>query len=541
MKIALLASFTISPLKEALEKACREYDVETEIYIAPYNQCAQEILGNSSGYHKFKPDLTFLYIDSDKMFSKVKEFYKDQKSYEEAKAAIINHVNQLIEQSEGTLIFHTFEVPNQTSSGILSNTILSKKKMIKEINCEITDKDNVFFFDTDLFWKNKKMDNKMLYLADLRIPDKHIGDLINAYLGYIIPLANKTKKCLVLDLDNTLWGGVVGEEGIGKIKIGTDPEGRPFLEAQKIILELYERGVILAINSKNNEKDGLETLEKHPDILLRPKYFASIRINWRDKVTNIKEIAKEISIGLDSLVFLDDSPQERELIRKELPQVIVPEFPKNPEDIPEFIKSLPCFNTIHLTEEDLERGKMYADQRKRQDFKLQSTDLKSFIKALDIKIRFFPVTEEDIPRASQLTMKTNQFNLTTRRYDEEQMKNLLQSGHEIYGIRVADKFGDYGMTGLAILKKDEDIYIDTFLMSCRILGKRIEYAFLAVLERYAYSMGKSLIGHYIQTEKNAPCKDFYPSAKFIERNKEYWHYKGAPTEEPDIEVTYGKA
>ena len=324
----------------------------------------------------------------------------------------------------------------------------------------------------------------------------------------------KRKKCLVLDLDNTLWGGVLGEEGIDGIQIGGDYPGKAFLYWQEALLQLAKSGVILTVCSKNNEQDVLDAWEKNPFILLKKEAFSAYRINWQDKATNIKELATELNIGLDSMVFVDDNPTERELIKQVLPMVVVPDFPDQPYMFPSFFKQLveDYFKVYNVTDEDRKKTEQYKANAARANAQASFADFDSFLKSLDIQITIEKANEFNIQRIAQMTQKTNQFNLTTKRYTDADVKSFVEAGWKIWCISVTDKFGDNGITGCVMVNGNE---IDTFLLSCRILGKGIEIAFakkiMAILQENGMHM---LAAKYLPTAKNAQVKDFYEKCGF---------------------------
>ncbi|MBR5736523.1 MAG: HAD-IIIC family phosphatase [Bacteroidales bacterium] len=327
-------------------------------------------------------------------------------------------------------------------------------------------------------------------------------------------IALKRKKCLILDLDNTLWGGVLGEDGIEGIKLGGDYPGKAFHYFQEALLELSKNGVILTICSKNNESDVLEVWEKNPFMVLKKDSFAAWRINWQDKATNIRELADELNIGLDSFVFIDDNPTERELIKQALPMVEVPDFPTQPYNLPIFFKELVerYFRVYSITSEDKKKTEQYKANAQRAQAQKSFVDFDTFLKSLDIQITIEEANEFNIPRIAQMTQKTNQFNLTTKRYTETDIHTFLQQGWKIWCISVADKFGDNGITGCIMLKGDA---IDTFLMSCRILGKGIEIVFIKNILSLLKENGKrTLKAEYIPTSKNEQVKDFYDKLGF---------------------------
>lgn len=327
-------------------------------------------------------------------------------------------------------------------------------------------------------------------------------------------IALKRKKCLVLDLDNTLWGGVLGEDGINGIKVGGDYPGKAFLYFQEALLELSKSGVILTICSKNNEQDVLDAWEKNPFLVLKKEHFATYRINWTDKATNIKELAEELNIGLDSFVFVDDNPTERELIKQVLPMVSVPEFPSQPYELPVFFKQLVevYFKVYSITDEDKKKTQQYKANASRAQEQRNFGDFTSFLKSLDIQMTIEQANDFNIQRIAQMTQKTNQFNLTTQRYTDADIRQHLKDGWKIWCLSVADKFGDNGITGCMMIKGN---VVDTLLLSCRILGKGIEYAFVkTILKLYKEQWGDGLNATYIPTAKNGQVADFFEKCGF---------------------------
>ena len=324
----------------------------------------------------------------------------------------------------------------------------------------------------------------------------------------------KRKKCLVLDLDNTLWGGVLGEDGIDGIQLGGDYPGKAYTYWQQALLQLSRAGVILAICSKNNEADVLEAWEKNPFMVLKREHFSATRINWKDKATNIAELADELNIGLDSMVFLDDNPSERELVKQLLPQVEVPDFPDKPYLLMPFFKQLvdKYFRIYTVTNEDLAKAEQYQANALRRAEQARFADLDEYLYSLDIQIDVMEADEHNLPRIAQMTQKTNQFNLTTRRYTEAQVQQRLNQGWRVYCMRVSDRFGDSGITGTVFLEPvgDVGVNIDTLLLSCRILGKGIEDAFVkTVLNLLRLDGYRKLTADYLPTSKNGQTADFY--------------------------------
>jgi len=339
-----------------------------------------------------------------------------------------------------------------------------------------------------------------------------------------------TKKCIVLDLDNTLWGGIVGEDGIDGIALSLSNPGASFVAFQQALLDMYNRGVILAINSRNNFEDAIKVIREHPNMILKEPHFAAMRINWNDKATNIIELAKELNIGLDSMVFFDDDPTNRAIVREMAPDVEVPEFSIKPEEYAKFLLSLPYFPTAAITDEDKMRGSLYVTERLRQEAEKQFSEKDEFLKHLGLEMRFFEDDSTSIARLAQMTGKTNQFNVNKIPMTEEEMANFIASPeHKVFYASVADRFGEHGITNLAIAKKAGDVWnLEHFLMSCRVIGRGVEDAFLSAIAENAKQNGaKHLNITFISSEKNAPAKEFVEK-KFIDNKTSVEEVLSAP-------------
>lgn len=502
VKIALLASFTIHGLKEVLAVKCAEWGVAAAIYVPGYNQYRQEILDPGSGLYQFDPDVVFLFADLK----------------EEVKAnSLIELVEAFKERGKGVVVVHNFEVPVYSPLGILENkqphgSIESVQELNRQLEEYFRQDKCVFVYNYDAFCskvgKRGLVDPKMYYLGDFRLDMQKFPFLADEYMGYLIPLLQLTKKCLVLDLDDTLWGGVIGEEGLEGIKLGPTPEGRPYWEFQKEILALFQRGVILAINSKNNEAEVLKVLREHPYMVLKESHFAAMQINWEDKVANMHAIQGDLNIGMDSLVFIDNDKLNREIVKKAVPEIYVVEMPSDASRYVETLRDLNVFNTLQLTQEDLKRGELYASKRER----MKGFSLPDYLKDLNMVVTISPADAFSIPRISQLTLKTNQFNMTTRRYSEKEIGRLSQEGR-VFSVHVKDKWDDHGIVGVLIVEKGSSQWrIDTFLLSCRVIGRGIEDQMVAFVLKQAGA--SQVIGEFIPTDKNAPAQGFYAKQGF---------------------------
>ena len=357
---------------------------------------------------------------------------------------------------------------------------------------------------------------KMHYMASMEFSESFLPYLVKEYVSYLKAFKGMTKKCIVLDLDNTLWGGIIGEDGMEGIKLDNAFPGNQFVDFQKSLLRLHERGIILAVNSKNNFDDAIEVIRKHPSMLLKEEHFASIKINWKAKVENIINISEEIGIGLDSMVFFDDNAVERHLVKKALPEVLVVDLPKSPSLYNKTLENLNVFDLLSLTDEDKKRGQMYAARKERKTLE-KSVDLETYLKNLEISIKVKQIDDFSLPRITNLVMKTNQFNLTTKRYSKAEIQQMKEDSEiNIYYLQVKDRFGDEGIVGVLILnKKEKPWLIDSLLLSCRVIGRKIEDAFLyKILEDAKSSNIDSLKAVYIRSKKNDLVSNFYKNLGF---------------------------
>jgi len=386
---------------------------------------------------------------------------------------------------------------------------------------------NIYVFNIDEFLTDLSLydiiDWKFYYMAKMYFAPKHNISFRKWFDGKMNTINYVRKKCLVLDLDNTLWGGVLGEEGIGGVKLGGDYPGNAFKDFQQNIKESINKGVIVAICSKNNENDVKEMISRHPEMVLNEKDFLLIKSNWTDKAQNIVDIANELNIGLDSFVFIDDNPRERERVKSELPMIEVPEFPSEPYMLYDFFKMVysQYFQIYKLTTEDKRKKDQYFENFKREKLKVTLSSMDDYISALDIELSFFK--NMNLSRVSQMTQKTNQFNLTTRRYTESDLNRFVEQSDEVYSIGVKDKFGDSGITGAAIItidKANQVATIDSFLVSCRILGRGIENVFLNLVLNSLYMQGlRNINACYLKTKKNEQTVNFYENNGFTIEEK----------------------
>ncbi len=542
IRIGIICSFSINGLGETIQVKSAEKNIDCVTYVGGYNQYNQEILNQESNLYQFSSDITFLIIDTRNIFSDL--FYlpysisaSERKSFVEKKLKEIqNLANTFTSRTKSKLVIANFAIPTYSSYGIFeTKTEYGFYQMIEDLNRRLIDSfvnsDSIYVYDFNGFVSRYGEDNifdyKQFFFGDMKISLDYIPYMANDLMGYVIGHLGLTKKCIVLDLDNTLWGGVVGEDGFNGIKLGPEPSGNTYLEFQRVLLSLYHRGIILAINSKNNYDDALKVIKEHPYMVLKEEHFASMRINWNDKVSNMKEIVSELNISADSMVFFDDDPVNREFMKSYMPQILTVDLPPDPSQYAQTIKKMNEFNVLNITDEDTKRGKMYVEQRKRNDLEQSTPNLESFLKNLELKILIRNANEFTIPRISQLTLKTNQFNLTTKRYQESDIKKFSDDNRYFVGCaQVEDKFGDNGITGIFIVSKKsfKEWFIDTFLLSCRVMGREVEKGMLGYIINKAKENGIEIIkAQFIPSQKNKPIENFLPNCGF-QKDGDYWVY-----------------
>lgn len=531
MNIALLGNITTEYVGKAIQDECKKYFIDAGIYNSPFSQYTQEILDKESAFYSSKPDLCIILLDAKVLLAGWHDFLtlqngKRDQMVQETFNSIVSLIEKIHSNTGIKVIINNFTVPYHSPLGILDGRgTPGLKRMIAHLNQKLEDyaagTDFLYVFDYNGLCSyegtGRVQSKKMYYMSGNPFSFSFIKVLAREYMRYILPLKSRNKKCLVLDLDNTLWGGVAGEDGISGIKLDIAGTGRSFYDFQKEILNLYHRGILLAINSKNNKEDALDIIENHPHMLLREKYFSCLKINWQDKTENMKEIAKELNIGIDSLVFFDDNPVEREFVKAALPEVTVVDVPQDTSKYIDALHQIVEFDVLDITNEDVRRNEMYEQNRARREAEQKFKSSDEYLASLQSKVTVASANAFTIPRIAQLTQKTNQFNMTTRRYQVEDIQNMLASGeYLVYSCSVSDRFGDNGIVGCCIIKiENPEAFIDSFLLSCRVLGRNVEYAFLSAVIDELRKKGIENVGaKYVKTEKNRANEDFFSKAGF---------------------------
>lgn len=531
-RIAILRSFTVEPIVPLLRAEAFAHGIDLEVHVGDFNTYVQEILDAGSSLYRFAPNAVILAARTDQAASEVWGAFAEMspETVRQSTERVIHSYEQWIgafrKQSQAALIIHSLETPSDPAFGILdSQSMVSQSGSIQEINRELqrvaTRFPGVYVLDYNALvmrhGRSHWHDERKWLMARLPIAAGYLLQMAREWMRFIAPLSGRTAKVLVVDLDNTLWGGVIGEDGMAGIKVGPEYPGAAYQTLHRALLDVSRKGILLAICSKNNLDDALEVLENHPGMLLRTQHFVAMRINWSDKAQNLREIAHELNVGIDALAFLDDNPFEREQVRAALPEVIVIDLPKNPMEYAAAVRGCAALDRLTLSSEDQQRTEMYTAQKERSGAEQTFQSKEDFFRFLEQEAWLEPVSELTLARVAQLTQKTNQFNLTTRRYTEPQIAEMRKKPEwNIYSIKVRDRFGDHGLVGVAMTHDQNDqCEVDTFLLSCRVIGRTVETALLAHLADSATQRGcKRLSGWFIPTKKNAPARDFYENHGF---------------------------
>jgi FkbH-like protein len=528
-RLAVLSNATVDLLTPALLASGARHGIALEVVQPSYDQVAQEALTPDSKVNSSKPDAVLFAIDFRALPLRLS--LGDAETAAATVEGVMGYLqalrNGVKANSSALCIFQTFAPPAETIFGSLDRALPGTMRfLIDAVNRALAENalqsgdvlldvaglaETVGLADwhNPLLWNMAKFpfsDQFMPLYAD------HVARTVAAIRG-------KSRKALILDLDNTVWGGVIGDDGLEGIKIAQgDATGEAHLAVQRLALDLRQRGVVLAVSSKNTDEVARTPFEKHPEMLLKLDHIAVFQANWNDKATNIQAIAEELSLGLDAMVFLDDNPVERGLVRQLLPQVAVPELPEDPAYYARTLAAAGYFESVAFAAEDLKRAGFYQDNAKRVTLRNRAGGVEAYLASLDMTITFQPFDATGRARIVQLINKSNQYNLTTRRYADPEVEEA-ENDPEVFTlqVRLADIFGDNGMISVVIcrLNGQGEWEIDTWLMSCRVLGRKVEHMVLGEMLRHARSAGiRRLIGTYKPTERNKLVIDHYEKLGF---------------------------
>jgi len=527
LKVAVLRSFTVEMMEPVLRLRLMLEGFKAEFFFGDYNAYAQEILDSGSRLYAFTPDIVLLMVRMDELLPDfIHDFpVKETDAWEEALSNRAGYLaslaDKLGERLKASVLIQNGAIAGLPYWGVYDAQIPGGQRYLIEryngfLAEELGARTGAFVWDFDMFLRAhgrcRLLDPKNWYTSKSPFLQSIYPAMADDIARHIISLTRPVKKCIVVDLDNTLWGGIAGEDGMAGIGLGPDYPGNCYVDFQKGLLRLYNRGIVLAINSKNNEDDAMDIIRKHPAMVLEERHFAAMRINWCDKASNLRSIAKELNIGLESMIFIDDNPVECDFVRQSCPEVDVVQLPDKPYHIPAIIGKLPSVENIVLTAEDRKKGELYHARAARNECEMAFDDIEQFLDHLEMKVTIEEASEFSLPRIAQLTQKTNQMNLTTRRYSEADILGFARSeARNVFSVAVQDRFGDNGIVGVVIIEKDgAKASIDTFLLSCRVIGRNIEQAMMAHVADFLRGQGiRSLSALYIPTAKNKPAAGMY--------------------------------
>ena len=526
VRLAILGSATISHLSPGIRVAGLRRGLQIEVYEAPYGMYWQELMDAGSGLHEFRPEVILLALDARHLAgaagsSAASAVELMRSCWRQARAVfgcqilqqtvmpvfpnLMGDNEQRLAQSPATIVAGINERLRAEPEGV-DLVALDRFSAAEGLD---------FWYQPDIWHRSKHE----VHPRATSVYGDHVARLVAASRG-------RSAKCLVLDLDNTLWGGVIGDDGLEGIVLGQgNGTGEAFVDFQRYALGLSERGVILAVCSKNDEKNALEPFEKHPEMVLKRRDIACFVANWTDKAANLRQIAKSLNIGLDSLVFADDNPVERALIRRELPMVAVPELPEDPSGYVATIASAGYFEGLRISEEDRARGQLYQANAERELLKESATDMGSYLESLRMTMTAAPFDAVGLTRVTQLINKTNQFNLTTVRLTEAEVCAKMRDPKFVtLQVRLVDRFGDNGVIAVLMARVNgAEAVIEEWLMSCRVLGRRVEEACLNVIVEMCAARGvRRLVGVYKPTEKNGMVHEMYGALGFEAAGEGRW-------------------
>jgi FkbH-like protein len=523
VRLAVLGSVNVDLLSAQIRSACLGHDIDAQLWVGGIDQYTQEIVAPDDRLTRFQPEAVILLLDWRSLHLPVESEIPDEIVSDRVEQ--ISELWRRIRSRWGALVVQVAFVPpaNDAYASLGATLEGGRTRLIRRINLGLLSQATagVSVVDAEALAAKVGMtawDQPTHWLAAKQYPGpaaapalaQHIAGVLRAELGLGV-------KCVALDLDNTLWGGVVGEDGITGIELGGSPTGEAFQEFQRYLRTLAQRGVPLAVCSKNDPGDARAPFLEHPEMVLRLDDISVFRANWDTKDKNLVAIANTLNIGTDALAFVDDNPVEREWIRQLMPEVEVIDLPSNPAEFCAALADSHCFEATRLTTEDRTRATSYRQDVSRRELGDSVKDVDAFIEGLGMTAELRDFREMDLVRLHQLVNKTNQFNLTTLRMTEADLRDVM-SDRDVYtqSLRLRDRFGDLGLVGVLIGRAtDTSLRIEVWLMSCRVLGRRVEEVMLGASARWARSRGlDTLVGEYRRTAKNGLVGDLYPRLGF---------------------------
>ena len=522
-KIGVLSNVTVNSFKEVLEYSCRLNHIEPDVELGNFDNIIQDsaVLINK--------DLVIIFYDVLNIVDQVSDFFEDleEEKYSNLKNKLFTEIDIIFENLKNTasVVFNSFSSAYYNYNNIQFSKI---ETFVKELNIYLEQKkrSNVSIVNIDKLFTNigfkQSIDYRFYHSSKAPYTLAFLKNYVASIETVFLRNSGKLKKAIIFDCDNTLWKGVIGEDGMEGIDMSpTSKSGKFYHLVQRIAVFLSKRGVIVGLCSKNNEQDVLDVLRNHKDMILKEDHIVIKKVNWIDKANNLRTIASELNIGIDSLVFVDDSNFEINLIKEQVAEILTIQVPTSISDYPDLIlKNVYTYFNLVLNSDDAKKTEMYKEQFDRENSKTAFSSIEDYLVSLEIELTVVKNDKEHISRIAQLTQKTNQFNLTTCRYTESQVDQFTtDKKHEVYAMFVKDKFGDNGLTGVCIAKKDEkdpkNVIIDSLLMSCRIIGRNIEFVYMNHIIKDLANKGYQLLtADFIPTKKNSQVEDFYDKVGF---------------------------
>ncbi|MDJ0744618.1 MAG: HAD-IIIC family phosphatase [Xenococcaceae cyanobacterium MO_167.B27] len=530
LKIALTGNFVSQSIAPFLVYFHLRDNILIDTYFSDYGQYTYELINPSSELYNYQSDLTICLLEEHIIFDELPTPWRI-KDVQQVLDAKIEHLENLATRhnlsSRGLLICNTIPLSaNRINQLIDYKSKASLSSIWKEFNARLlklsTQIKSLIVLDIEPLLANATglSDDRLSQYTKMYLTESLLCEYAAEISKISRAVQGQSKKCLVLDLDNTLWKGILGDDGLEGIEVADSSIGEAFNSFQRTIKQLADQGILLAINSKNDLENVQNVLQNHPKMELREEDFVKICANWSPKSENMQYIAKSLNLNLDSFVFVDDSPFERELVRSQLPKVTVLDVEEDPSTFITSLLSGGWFNILEITQEDYSRTVKYANEVQRQDFLSQFNSLENYLQQLQLKVRLFEPQPEDIARISQLTLRTNQFNMTTKRYQEAEIEGLLNDPLvKIVGIQAKDRFGDNGIVGCIFAHQlpnnKQELYIDNFILSCRVFSRGIETISLEHLLQTAKQAGITKVyAKYSRTAKNLKVREFYKKHGF---------------------------
>ena len=528
VKVALLGDSATQLLVKALKGYGYEVGYNFDIFEADYDQIEMQTYDSESELYEFKAEYVIIYHSSEKL---LKKFYKlgnnDKTSFANRHIDEVSSLYRAITNKNKckVIYFNLVETDDSVFGNYANKTASSFLYQVRKINFELmnlSQKHKNLFINDVASLRNTLgaefcTDPKIYVTTDLIFSLDFLPIVAKNITDIILSIAGTMKKCVILDLDNTLWGGIIGDDGMENIQIGELGIGKAFTALQMWLKQLKQRGIILAVCSKNDETIAKEPFEKHPDMILKLSDIAVFVADWDNKVQNINYIQSILNIGFDSMVFLDDNPFERNMVKTHIPDITVPDLPEDPAEYLTYLRSCNLFETASFTPEDEQRTQQYQEEAQRAVVQKQCINEDEFLSSLNMHSMVKPFDKFTIPRVSQLTQRSNQFNLRTVRYTEEEISAISNSDEYLtLDFTLEDKYGDYGLISVIILKKQSAaLFIDTWIMSCRVLKRGMEKFVLNMIAQQVRKIGvKEIIGEYLPTAKNGIVKEHYHELGF---------------------------